>query len=48
MASQAMAEDDRPAASELETVADLVFLRLPLGIQALAVPALSKQWKAWA
>ena len=30
---------------ELHTVADLVFRYLPLGVQAITLPALSKAWK---
>ena len=34
--------------SLLETVAALVFLYLPLSIQVITLPALSKAWKQWA
>ena len=39
---------DGHESSLLNTVADLVFRYLPLGVQAIALPALSKAWKQWA
>ena len=46
-------DEDAQAAAErragqMHTVAELVFRSLPLSIQAIAVPALSKGWKQWA
>jgi hypothetical protein len=41
-------DDDDRQTGLLHTVALLVFAYLPLSIQAIAVPALSKAWKQWA
>ena len=41
-------EDSEQRASLLPTVCDLVFVCLPLSVQAITVPALSKAWKRWA
>ena len=46
-AEQACDEGDQQTGL-LHTVALLVFAYLPLSIQAIAVPALSKAWKRWA
>jgi hypothetical protein len=32
---------------DLHTIAQLVFPHLPLSVQAITLPALSKAWKAW-
>jgi hypothetical protein len=37
----------REASDRLHAVAAVVFTYLPLSIQAIAVPALSKAWKRW-
>jgi hypothetical protein len=41
-------DDDDRQTGLLHTMALLVFPLLPLSIQAIAVPALSKAWKQWA
>jgi hypothetical protein len=45
---QAAREAGQAREGLLDTVAALVFAYLPLSVQALALPALSKAWKQWA
>ena len=45
-AAAAAAENERR--SLLHTLASLIFAYLPLSIQAITLPALSKAWKQWA
>ena len=47
-AAEAGLARESPWALTIYTVASLVFLCLPLHIQAIALPALSKAWKQWA
>jgi hypothetical protein len=45
---QAAAEANEARSSLLDTIAALVFAYLPLSVQAITLPALSKAWKGWA
>jgi hypothetical protein len=45
---QAAAEASEARTSLLSTIAELVFLCLPLSVQAITLPALSKFWQQWA
>ena len=55
MAGMPARDDSPPAAAEeeeeerdLHTLAQLIFPHLPLSVQAITLPALSKAWKQWA
>jgi hypothetical protein len=45
---QAAREATQARESLLDTIAALVFAYLPLSVQAITLPALSKAWKRWA
>ena len=45
---QAAREASEARESLLHTIAALVFACLPLSVQAITLPALSKAWKQWA
>ena len=45
---QAAREAGQAREGLLDTIAALVFAVLPLSIQAITLPALSKSWKKWA
>ena len=47
-AAAAAAEEQGDAKGDLDTIAQLVFPLLPLSVQALTLPALSKAWEEWA
>ena len=46
-AEQAAREASEARESLLDTIAALVFACLPLSVQAITLPALSKAWKQW-
>ena len=45
---QSTQDDDDRRASMIDTIAELDFVLLPLSVQALTRPALSKAWAKWA